>query len=68
MAQSLPLYSTDPGPRFQRCVEQAHAILRKAADEWALGHPEQPPTKQVLEEVLRIFEHEHFLKRGFYKT
>lgn len=58
---------SDPGPRFQSCVEASLAILRKAADEWALGNPEQPPTKEVLEQIIRIFEHEHFLKRGFGK-
>jgi hypothetical protein len=41
MAQAQPNLTTDPGARFERCVDEAHAILRKAADEWALGHPEQ---------------------------
>jgi len=59
--------SSDPGPRFERCVDESLTILRKAADEWALGNPEQPPTKEVLEQILRIFEHEHFLKRGLGK-
>ena len=68
MAQFQPIYASDPGPRFQRCFDEAQARLRKAADEWALGHPEQPPTHEVLEDILRIFEHEHFLKRGFGKT
>jgi hypothetical protein len=67
MAQAQPILTSDPGPRFERCVAEAHAILRKAADEWALGHPEQPPTKQVLEQIIRVFEHEHFLKRGLGK-
>jgi hypothetical protein len=49
-------------------MDEAHAILRKAADEWALGHPEQPPTKEVLEQIIRVFEHERFLRRGFYKV
>jgi len=68
MAQVRPLYSNDPGPRFKRCCDQAHDLLRKAADQWALGHPEQPPTREILEQILRIFEHEHFLRRGFNKV
>jgi len=67
MAQAQPNYDSDPGSRFERCVNQAHAILRKAADQWALGHPEQPATREVLEEVIRVFEHEHFLRRGLGK-
>lgn len=58
---------SDPGSRFERCVEASHAILRQAADEWALGNPEQPPTREVLEKIIRIFEHEHFLRRGLGK-
>jgi hypothetical protein len=38
-----------------------------AADEWALGNPEQPATKEVLEEIVRTFEHELFLRRGLGK-
>jgi len=60
--------STDPGARFEQCVEEANAILRKAADEWALGHPEQPPSREILEKIIRIFEHEHFLRRGLWKV
>lgn len=58
---------SDPGPRFERCVDESMAVLRKAADEWALGNPEQPPTKEVLEKIICIFEHEHFLRRGLGK-
>ena len=58
---------SDPGSRFERCVDKSLTVLRKAADEWALGNPEQPPTKEVLEEIIRTFEHEHFLKRGLGK-
>jgi len=54
------LLTSDPGPRFERCIEEAQAVLRKAADEWALGHPEQPPTKEILEQIIRIFEREKF--------
>ena len=68
MAQAQSILTSDPGPRFERCVDEAHEILRKAADEWALGHPEQPPTKEVLERIIRVFEHERFLRRGFNKS
>jgi hypothetical protein len=65
MAQHQSLHSGDPGSRFDRCRDQAHDLLRKAADQWTLGHPEEPPTRGVLEQILRIFEREHFLRRGF---
>jgi hypothetical protein len=68
MAQATPVYSYDPGPRFERCVDEAHAILRKAADEWALGNPEQPPTREVLEQIIRTFKHERFLRHGLGKV
>ena len=58
---------SDPGARFERCVDTSLVILRKAADEWALGNPEQPPIKEVLERIVRTFEQEHFLKRGLGK-
>ena len=67
MAQAQPNLTTDPGARFERCVDEAHAILRKAADELALGHPEQPASKEVLEQIIRVFEREHFLRRGIGK-
>ena len=67
MAQAQPNLDGDPGSRFERCVDQAHSILREAADQWALGHPEQPPSRDVLEQIIRVFEHEHFLKRGLGK-
>jgi hypothetical protein len=68
MAQQVNgLTSSDPGPRFEQCVDDALAILREAADEWALGHPERPPAREVLERILRTFEHEHFLRRGLGK-
>jgi hypothetical protein len=63
MAQVRGRYSNDPGPRFQQCVEDAQAVLRSAADQWALGQPEDPPTAEVLEQILRIFEHQQFLRR-----
>ena len=63
MAQAKPTLSSDPGPRFQACRDAALELLRKAADEWAEGHPEEPPTERVLTNILRIFEKEKFLRR-----
>lgn len=65
MAQYRPIISTDPGPRYERCVDEALNILRKAADEWALGSPEQPPTPEILTQILHVFEKEKFLRRPF---
>ena len=49
-------------PTYDRCVEQALAELRRAADAWAQGHPEEPPTEEVLQRLLRIFERARFLR------
>jgi hypothetical protein len=65
MAQSKPRLSSDPGPRFEAATAGALGVLRRAADEWAKGHPEEPATEAVLQEILRIFEKEHFLRRPF---
>ena len=65
MAQCRPILTSDPGPRYERCVEEALIILRKAADEWALGSPEQPPTSEILAQILNVFEKEKFLRRPF---
>ena len=65
MAQARPTLSSDPGPRYKRCVDEALVVLRKAADEWALGNPEEPPTADVLKQILRIFEEQKFLRRPF---
>jgi hypothetical protein len=65
MAQSKPRLSSDPGPRFEAATAEALALLQRAADEWAQGNPEEPATASVLEDLLRIFEKEHFLRRPF---
>ena len=64
MAQVLG--GSDYPARYQRCVDEALHVLRKAADQWALGHPEQPPTPEVLEQIIRVFERGRFLQRGKY--
>jgi hypothetical protein len=65
MAQCRSTLSSDPGPRYERCKDEALIILRKAADDWALGDPEQPPTSEVLKQILLIFEKQKFLHRPF---
>jgi hypothetical protein len=65
MAQAKPRLTSDPGPRFEAAEAEALNLLRHAADEWAQGHPEEPPTAEVLTNILRIFEREHFLRRPF---
>jgi hypothetical protein len=65
MAQAKPRLTSDPGPRFERCQAEALQILKRAADEWAEGHPEQPATEDILRDILRVFEREKFLRRPF---
>jgi len=65
MAQCRPTYTNDPGPRFEQCIQDATALVRTAADEWAKGDPEEPPVSDVLEAVLRVFEKQKFLRRPF---
>jgi hypothetical protein len=55
--------TSDPSYRFVVCFEDAHKILRRAADLWALGDPEKPPTAEILSQVLDIFEKVKFLRR-----
>jgi len=51
--------------KFGEAVEVAHRILMRAADEWARGNPEQPPTRELLSEIIRVFEEARFLKRPY---
>lgn len=55
--------SSDPSYRFVDCFERTLKALRAAADEWAIGDPEKPPTEEVLSKLLDIFEREKFLRR-----
>jgi hypothetical protein len=63
MAQVRPTLTTDPGPRFEECRRSAARLLRKATDEWVKGDPENPAPERILEDILKIFEHEKFLHR-----
>jgi hypothetical protein len=67
MAQYRPVLTTDPGPRFDACLNEVNKLLRRAADEWAKGNPEDPLTKDVLNQILDIFAREKFLKRPYGK-
>jgi hypothetical protein len=55
-----------PAIRFDRTYRSALDLLRQASEEWAKGNSEEPPTELILEETLRMFEKERFLKRGGY--
>jgi len=63
MSQYRPRLSTDPGPRFQQCEEAALRLLRKAADAWAVGDPEEPKPEEILKGILKVFEEQRFLRR-----
>jgi hypothetical protein len=47
--------------KFNQCLEEARALLRDAADVWALGDAENPPTLDVLLNILQAFAKEGFL-------
>ncbi len=55
--------TSEPSYRFVECSEHALKLLRAAADQWAIGNPEKPPTEEVLSKLLDIFERERFLRR-----
>jgi hypothetical protein len=57
--------SSDPGPQYDETFREAIELLQKAADQWALGHPEEPPTSDVLKEILELFRKKGFLKRPY---
>ena len=65
MAQVRSRLATDPAPQFDEAMREAIAALRVAADEWALGNPEQPSTDVVLEKVLDPFFERRFLRRPY---
>lgn len=65
MAQVKPTLSSDPGPQFEEATRDALETLRRAADEWAEGDPEQPATQDVLRQVLQPFIRRRFLRRPF---
>jgi hypothetical protein len=50
---------------YERCVQEAHRQLIEAADEWAAGNPEDPPTQEVLRSILDLFAKHGFLKPPF---
>ena len=65
MAQVKPRLSSDPGPQFDEAMRDALAALQRAADAWAAGDPEDPPTATVLQQVLEPFHSRRFLRRPF---
>jgi hypothetical protein len=46
---------------FTRCMDEAQALLRDAADSWAAGDPERPSTLEMLVGVLQVFAQGGFL-------
>ncbi|MCU0722829.1 MAG: hypothetical protein MUC63_04325 [Planctomycetes bacterium] len=46
---------------FTRCMDEAQAILRDAADSWAAGDAETPSTLEMLVGVLQVFAQGGFL-------
>lgn len=62
MAQARPTLTTDPGPRYTQCKEEAIKLLDKAAIEWSKGDPSDPRVEVILKDVLAIFIQERFLR------
>jgi hypothetical protein len=54
---------SDPSQRFVTCFEDALKMLRSAADQWAKGDPEKPPTAEILSGLLDVFGKDGFLRR-----
>ena len=65
MAQARGRYTSDPGPRFDRCKEDAMRLLARAAGEWAEGDPSHPDPADVLERLLDVFANQRFLRRPY---
>jgi hypothetical protein len=63
MAQIKPRLTTDAGPRYEQCQEDALRLLRKSADEWSKGDPESPSPEDILRSILKLFEEQKFLRR-----
>src|SRR5262245_6435275 len=53
---------SDPGPRYERAVEESYSLLKSSAEVWAEGNPEDPPTRRVLREILAILVSGHLLR------
>lgn len=51
--------------RFDDSFYEAHCLLMKAADKWAQGHPEEPPTFDVLDAILDVFANQRLLTRPY---
>ena len=62
MAQIGTPAGRDPD-KFHDCFQLAQALLRRSADLWAHGDPEDPPTEEVLKKILKIFEDQRFVRR-----
>lgn len=62
MAQARPVLTTDPGPRYTQCKEDAVGLLKKAANDWSKGDPSDPTAEEVLKNVLGLFIKERFLR------
>ena len=46
-------------------MEEALKVLAKAADEWSKGNPEEPPTRDVLNEIVDVFCEHRLVKLPF---
>ena len=53
---------SDSGQRYECAVAESYRLLRRSAEEWAEGNPEDPPTGSVLREILDIFITGRFLR------
>jgi hypothetical protein len=62
MAQAKPTLTTDPGPQYSQCKDEAVKLLDKAAIEWSKGDPTDPSAEEVLKSVLAVFIKERFLR------
>ena len=62
MAQVKPTLTSDPGPRYQQCKDDALRLLDRAAVAWSHGDPSDPAPEEVLGGILAPFMKERFLR------
>jgi hypothetical protein len=64
VAQTLGPYVHYPARSYREKVENAHRLLQRTSEKWALGDAE-PSTSQILQQILTLFVCPEFFVRRF---